>query len=69
MTRQEPAERCSYRKNHIQKIETAVAPSVDALLDSAIIPDIPPNCLKCAEQNKKAPPVAVLLFVWDQSLT
>ncbi len=43
ITQQMLAEMCSYSKNHIQKIETAVtSPSVDALLDIADALDIPP---------------------------
>ena len=43
ITQQKLAEMTSYRKNHIQKIETAVAsPSVEALLDIAEALEISP---------------------------
>ena len=42
LTQQKLAERTSYSKNHIQKIETAMAsPSVEALLDIADVLEIP----------------------------
>lgn len=46
MTQQELADRCSYSKNHIQKVETATAsPSIEALLDIADALDIAPSKL------------------------
>ena len=43
ITQQKLAEMTSYSKNHIQKIETAMAsPSVEALLDIAEAPEISP---------------------------